>query len=227
MYFILFLIIAYLLGSIPSGLLVTRAAGLGDIRKIGSGNIGATNVLRTGSRKLAALTLFLDAGKGFIAVWGATAIITSIDLGMSSWSYDLPVSAAAIGVILGHVFPVWLKFRGGKGVATALGVYLALDLHMGLLACLAWLVTARLSKYSSLSALVAIAISPIVPIIGWMMAGGETGDEYTRHHEIAVLLDTLVIGAIVIWRHKDNITRLLNRSEPKIGEHETTVDAAS
>ena len=149
-------LIGYLLGSIPFGLVLSRLAGYGDIRKIGSGNIGATNVLRTGNKLLAALTLILDSGKGAFAVLIA-----------QQFGSDAAVLAGA-GSMLGHTFPIWLGFKGGKGVATALGVLLAISWPVGLIACATWLLVAAVLRYSSLSALVALGISPVV---GWYFAG--------------------------------------------------------
>src|SRR6056297_701610 len=142
---------AYLLGSVPFGIVMARAFGLGDLRKIGSGNIGATNVLRTGNKTAAALTLILDAGKGGIAVLLARAIIAEEDA----------AQIAALAAFTGHCFPVFLGFRGGKGVATFLGTLLALWWPLGLAACATWLVVAGLSRYSSLSALIAAGLSPV------------------------------------------------------------------
>lgn len=184
------LVFGYLLGSIPFGLLITRAAGLGDVRNIGSGNIGATNVLRTGNKGLAALTLFLDGAKGAAAVLVA-----------SRFGPDMAVIAAAMAVI-GHVFPVWLRFKGGKGVATALGVLLGLAWPVGLAACGTWLVTAAIFRYSSLAALVAVAAAPVY---AWFLADPQRG-------ELAVF-----IAALVWLRHHQNIRRLLKGEEPKIG----------
>ena len=189
-FFIIALLFSYVLGSVPFGLLLTRAAGLGDIRAIGSGNIGATNVLRTGNRKLAALTLLLDGLKGALAV-----IIVSIfapDLG----------AVAAIGAMLGHLFPVWLKFKGGKGVATGIGVMLGLAWPVGVALCVIWLGVA-LFRLSSLAALAAFAAAPLVV----MMMG--------RTDLVPV---TLAISAMIFAKHYANIRRLLRRAEPKIGE---------
>lgn len=181
----------YLLGSIPFGLMLTRAAGLGDIRKIGSGNIGATNVLRTGRKGLALATLLLDAGKGAAAVLIA-----------QNWGPDMGIMAGC-GALIGHLFPLWLRFRGGKGVATSLGVLLALDWRIGLIACLIWLVVAVLFRYSSLAALSALAAAPIA---AWFLA--------TR--QLAAV--GLVIALLVWLRHHQNIRRLLAGQEPKIGK---------
>ena len=181
-----------LLGSIPFGLLLTRAAGLGDIRKVGSGNIGATNVLRTGRRDLAAATLLLDGGKGAAAVLVAHAM----------WG---PVAAAVAGVaaVVGHLFTPWLGFQGGKGVATGLGTLLALSFPAGLAACALWLATAMLTRISSASALVAFALAPL---LAWGFGG------------TAPAFAMLAVSALVVWRHEGNIRRLLAGTEPRIGE---------
>ena len=184
-------VLGYLLGSIPFGLLLTRMAGLGDIRQIGSGNIGATNVLRTGNKKLALATLLLDGAKGAVAVLVARAVYP-----------DLAVIAGAAAFI-GHIFPVWLKFKGGKGVATALGTWLALAWPIGVLACLTWLIVALLFRYSSLSALLAVALAPVYAI--WL------GTPALIWFGIGV--------AVLCWiRHHENIRRLLKGEEPKIGK---------
>ena len=180
----------YLLGSVPFGLILTRVAGLGDIRSIGSGHIGATNVLRTGNRKLAAATLLLDGAKGAVAV-----LIAQI------YGPDTAIVAAG-GALLGHLFPVWLKFRGGKGVATALGILLALSLPAGGLACATWLLAAALFRYSSLSALIALAASPLYM---WWLAD-------PQRTEFAIAM------AVLVWiRHRQNIRRLLRGEESRIG----------
>jgi glycerol-3-phosphate acyltransferase PlsY len=181
---------AYLIGSVPFGLLLARLAGHGDIRKIGSGNIGATNVLRTGDKKLAAATLLLDMGKGALAVLVAR-----------HWGGDAAVVAAA-GAVIGHLFPVWLRFKGGKGVATALGVLLALSWQAGALACATWLLVAAISRYSSLAALIALAAAPVFLHVtaSW------------REVWFAIGL------AVLVWaRHAANISRLLAGTESRIG----------
>jgi glycerol-3-phosphate acyltransferase PlsY len=189
---ILFLtILAYLLGSIPFGLLLTRAAGLGDIRTIGSGNIGATNVLRTGNKGLAAATLFLDGFKGYLAVLIAR-----------HYGYPAPL-CAGLAALLGHLFPIWLNFRGGKGVATGLGVLLAESFPVGAIACLTWLIIAFLFRYSSAAALAAFAAAPIAALA-------------LGHAHLAVL--ALIIAALVYWKHSANITRLRAGTEPKIAQ---------
>jgi glycerol-3-phosphate acyltransferase PlsY len=179
----------YVLGSIPFGLVLTRLAGLGDIRTVGSGNIGATNVLRTGSKKLAAATLLLDGAKGAVAV-----LIAGL------WGPDMAILAAA-GAMLGHCFPVWLKFNGGKGVATALGILIAIAWPVGLLACVTWLVVAALLRYSSLAALTALALAPVY---AWYLAD-------PQRMQLALFI------AFLVWlRHKTNIVRLLRGQESRI-----------
>lgn len=179
----------YLLGSIPFGLLLTKWAGLGDIRKLGSGNIGATNVLRTGRKGLAFLTLLLDGGKG-----AAAALLAG------QWGPDMAIMAAG-GALLGHMFPVWLRFRGGKGVATALGVLIALAWPVGVLACLTWAGAAALFRYSSLAALLAVAGAPIY---AWLLADRQ-------------FAGFALFVAVLVWvRHHQNIRRLLKGEEPKI-----------
>jgi glycerol-3-phosphate acyltransferase PlsY len=182
----------YLLGSIPFGLVLTRLAGLGDLRGTGSGNIGATNVLRTGRKDLALLTLILDAGKGAAAVLIAWR-----------WGPDIALMAA-YGGVLGHLFPVWLKFHGGKGVATTLGVHLALALPMGAAACATWLVVAAVTRYSSLAALVSVAATPAY---AWWIMG-----------DLQLVQYAAVIAAIVWLRHAGNIRRLVTGQESRIGQ---------
>ncbi len=184
-------ILGYLLGAIPFGLLLTRAAGLGDIRAIGSGNIGATNVLRTGRRGLAAATLLLDAAKGAAAVL------------LGGWLAG--TAGAAIGGLaatLGHLFPLWLRFKGGKGVATGLGALLAASPPTGAATALVWLLVAGLTRISSAGALAAAAASPI---LAWLIAGRTIG------------LMALAIALLIWARHHANIRRLLAGTEPRIG----------
>jgi glycerol-3-phosphate acyltransferase PlsY len=183
-------LVGYLAGSLPFGLLLTRLAGKGDIRAVGSGNIGATNVLRTGSKTLAALTLLLDGGKGAAAV-----------LVMGRWGLDFALLAGVFAVI-GHDFPVWLRFRGGKGVATTIGVLIALAWPVGLLTCALWLATAFVFRISSLGALVALASAPVLML--WLAD--------SRRVAVAALL-----AVLAFVRHRDNIRRLLRGEEPKIG----------
>lgn len=192
MIYILVALAAYLLGSVPFGLVMAKAFGLGDIRKIGSGNIGATNVLRTGNKPAAALTLVLDAGKGAAAVLIARALVGEDAAGL-----------AGLFAMLGHLYSVFLKFNGGKGVATFLGTLLALSFPVGLAACATWLVVAVVARYSSLAALVTAALAPIYTYIF-----------YHRHGAVLVLL----LSALIFYRHGANIRRLLDRTEPKIGQ---------
>ncbi len=183
--------IGFLLGSIPFGLLLTRAAGLGDIRKIGSGNIGATNVLRTGNKKLAAAVLLLDAAKGL------TAVLVSVPFG------PLAAAVAALGAVLGHMFTPWLGFRGGKGMATAIGVLWGLNWMLGALTCALWLLVAALWRYSSLASLISIALGAAA---SWFVLD-------QRAAFIVILLVPLV------WiRHHENVRRLLAGTESKIGQ---------
>ncbi len=189
-YYAVFFAAAYVLGSIPFGLLLSRFMGFGDIRKIGSGNIGTINVLRTGSKKLAAVTLVLDAGKGAVAVAVAQA-----------YGPDMAVTAAA-GAVIGHMVPVWLMFRGGKGVATALGALLVIAWPVGVLCCLTRLAVAALSRIASLSSMSAFAASPFY---AWYLAD-------PQRTELAAFL-----AVIVIVRHHANIRRLLKGEEPRIG----------
>ncbi|MCB2130390.1 MAG: glycerol-3-phosphate 1-O-acyltransferase PlsY [Rhodobacteraceae bacterium] len=184
-------ILAYLLGSVPFGVLVTRIMGLGDLRKIGSGNIGATNVLRTGNKGAALATLLLDGGKGAVAVLLARGLAGAD-----------AAQVAALGAFLGHLYPVWLRFKGGKGVATFLGTLLALAFPVGLAACATWLATALISRISSLSALVAAALAAV-----W---AGVLG-----HGDMVYLI--VILATFVFIRHLPNIERLRAGTEPKIG----------
>jgi len=181
----------YLLGSIPFGVLVTRIFGLGDLRRIGSGNIGATNVLRTGNKAAALATLLLDGGKGAVAVMLARAV----------YGEDA-AQVAAFSAFLGHLYPVWLGFRGGKGVATFLGTLIALAWPVGLAACATWLVAAVIGRISSLAALVAAALAAV-----WAAMLG--------HRELVWLI--VVLATLVFWRHRENIERIRAGTEPRIG----------
>jgi glycerol-3-phosphate acyltransferase PlsY len=189
-------LIGYLLGSIPFGLLLTSAAGLGDIRKQGSGNIGATNVLRTGNKKLAAATLLLDALKGVVAVM------------ICRFFGPIAAVAAAMGAVIGHMFPIWLKFKGGKGMATAIGVLLGLSWPVGAIVCVLWLAIAAAFRYSSLAALLSILLGALA---SW----------YFLPWQSAVVVT--LIAALVWARHNANIRRLLAGTEPKIGQRSETV----
>jgi glycerol-3-phosphate acyltransferase PlsY len=194
-------LMGYLAGSIPFGLLLAKAGGMGDIRNIGSGNIGATNVLRTGSKKLAAATLLLDLSKGVVPVLLAGALLDQ-PITMPEAAYG-PVPLAALGAVLGHCFPVWLGFKGGKGVATNLGVCLALAWPIGLAYAATWLVIAYLSRISSFAGMCAVCAAAI--------AAAALGME--------TYVPTLaIIAALVLWLHRANIGRLLRGEEPKIGQ---------
>ncbi|WP_347312167.1 glycerol-3-phosphate 1-O-acyltransferase PlsY [Defluviimonas sp. SAOS-178_SWC] len=184
-------VLGYLLGSIPFGVLVTKVMGLGDLRQIGSGNIGATNVLRTGNKPAALATLILDGGKGAGAVLIARAV-----------AGEDAAQLAGLAAFLGHIFPVWLGFKGGKGVATFLGTLLALAFPVGLAACATWLLTALISRISSLSALVSAALAAI-----W--AG------FLGHGDMVILI--VILATLVFWRHLPNIERLKAGTEPRIG----------
>lgn len=190
------LILSYLLGSVPFGLVITRVCGLGDIREIGSGNIGATNVLRTGRKDLALLTLLLDAGKAAIAV-----LITA-------YALNLPLLAPAAGMaaFIGHCFPVYLKFKGGKGVATFFGTLFAISWQLGLLAGAVWLLAALLFRMSSLSGLITAISAPIISYYlsssnEWMFIAG--------------------MSIVITIRHHANIKRILKGEEPKMGQKKT------
>ncbi|WP_299141906.1 glycerol-3-phosphate 1-O-acyltransferase PlsY [uncultured Tateyamaria sp.] len=189
----LWAVIGYVLGSIPFGMVLARVMNLGNLRDIGSGNIGATNVLRTGNKTAAALTLLLDAGKGAAALLLARALTGAEDA----------AQLAGLAAMFGHCYPVWLGFRGGKGVATFLGLLLALHWPVGMAACIAWLVGAGISRISSMGALVAAAASTF-----FMMFLGKP--------------DALFLGVIltllIFWRHRANISRIRAGTEPKIGQ---------
>lgn len=204
---------AYLLGSVPFGLLLTRMMGYGDIRKIGSGNIGATNVLRTGNKWLALATLIFDATKGILAALG---LLLVFPLSQQCFPSEADCQISYYGVfahyglifslfgILGHMFPIWLKFKGGKGVATTLGALLAFVPVVGITACLTWLVMALVFRISSLSALVAIALTPIVAHFAY---------------DSALISGICGIIALLVWvKHRANIQRLIKGEEPKIGK---------
>ena len=187
----------YLLGSIPFGLVLTKLAGLGDIREIGSGNIGATNVLRTGRKGLALATLLLDGGKGAIAAALAWALIG-----------ETAGLIAGFAAVLGHNFPVWLRFKGGKGVATTLGVVFVMAWPVGLGACATWLVMANLFRISSLAALTALALAPVYALL------------LGKPEQALMFAGLAVLGFI---RHKANIRRLLKGEEPKFGKKKPAV----
>lgn len=189
----LWAVIGYAMGSVPFGMVLARLMGLGNLREVGSGNIGATNVLRTGNKAAAAMTLLLDAGKGAVALLLARWATGSEDA----------AQLAGLAAMLGHCYPVWLRFNGGKGVATFLGLLLALHWPVGVGACLAWLVGAGISRISSMGALVAAAAST------FLMAALGAGD--------AILLGA-ILTLLIFWRHRANISRIRARTEPKIGK---------
>ena len=189
---VLWAAVGYLLGSIPFGLVLSRALGLGDLRAIGSGNIGATNVLRTGSKGAAAATLLLDGAKGAVAVL------------LARWAAgDVAAQLAGLAAFLGHLYPVWLRFRGGKGVATFLGVMLALYWPAGVALCATWLVAAAATRYSSFAALMAAATAQM-----WLLI----------FLQPQYFLMSLVLTLFIFWRHRANIARIKARTEPRIGE---------
>jgi acyl phosphate:glycerol-3-phosphate acyltransferase len=189
-------LLAYILGSIPFGLILTRLAGLGDIRHIGSGNIGATNVLRTGKKGIAVATLILDGLKGAVAVL------------VVHHFYPQAEQMAALSAVLGHIFPIWLNFKGGKGVVTTVGVTTALAWPLGLTCMLIWVVVFKLSRISSVAGLTAIGL---LPLVAYMLG----------HQNLLILLFALVF--LVFSKHKENIKRLLKGTESKVGSQKDTV----
>lgn len=192
---ILLCILSYLIGSVPFGLILTRLAGLGDIRAIGSGNIGATNVLRTGNKALAFATLLLDGGKGALAVYIGHLLAPANEP-------MLPVFMG-LSAVVGHIFPVWLKFKGGKGVATALGFILAANWHVGLMMLLTWLIVAFTFRISSLAAIVAVIACPF----------------YAFYDErVELFLPFAGLSLLILWKHRENIQRIFKGAEPKIGK---------
>ncbi len=188
---LLTVILAYLLGSVPFGIVVTRAMGLGDLRQIGSGNIGATNVLRTGSKGAALATVLLDSAKGGVAVLIARALMG-----------EDAAQLAGLAAFLGHLFPVWLGFKGGKGIATFLGILLALAWPVGLAACATWLVTALVTRTSSIAGLVAAASSGVW--LFWFLEG-------------RILILVFLLTVLVYLRHAENLKRIKDGTEPRIG----------
>lgn len=212
--FLLAAVGGYLLGSIPFGLVLTRAAGLGDIRNVGSGNIGATNVLRTGRKDIALATLLLDAGKAAIAL-----LLARWFAGMAGITDEPQMQIGLIAggaAFIGHCFPIWLTFKGGKGVATFFGVLFAGIWPLGIVAGVTWLAVATIFRYSSLAALCAAAIAPIMSLI----AGYQWWET----------LFAFVLAALIFWRHSANIARLRAGTEPKIGakkDDPVTAEAAS
>ena len=196
-----FSFMGYLIGSVPFGLVLTKMSGLGDIRNIGSGNIGATNVLRTGNKKIAFLTLILDGSKGALALFLLTFILTNTSI-LSLYNYELIISVVAVSSILGHCFPIWLNFKGGKGVATGFGTILFLNLIVGIIALIIWVLIAKLFKISSMSALISYFLIPFLMVFN-------SAENY-------FIIASIFISLICWFQHRENIKRLLNRTEPKI-----------
>jgi glycerol-3-phosphate acyltransferase PlsY len=203
---LVFVVLAYLLGSVSFALLMSKAFGLADPRTYGSGNPGATNVLRSGKKIAAVLTLLGDAAKGWLAVFLAIHFAPHDARGL------LLVALIALAVFLGHVFPIFLKFKGGKGVATALGVLLALNVWMGLGVLATWLLVALVFRYSSLAALVAAIVAPVFAML--------------IHLRPELVLATAIMSMLLIWRHKSNIQNLMTGRESKIGGKKKAVQAA-
>ena len=189
---VLVAVLSYLLGSVPFGIVITRAMGLGDLRQIGSGNIGATNVLRTGNKGAAAATLLLDAGKGAVAV-----LVARATAGQDA------AQLAALCSFLGHLFPVWLRFKGGKGVATFIGTLLALAWPVGLATCATWAVAALVTRISSLGALTAAALSSL-----WLV----------MFHQGQMMFLVAILTVLVYLRHWANLERIKKGTEPRIGQ---------
>lgn len=208
LYFALAAVGGYLLGSIPFGLVLTRVAGLGDIRNIGSGNIGATNVLRTGRKDIALATLVLDAGKAGIALLLARWI--SGDENPLQIEFGLVAGFAAF---IGHCFPVWLGFKGGKGVATYFGLLLAGMPPLGAVIGVTWIAVAMMFRFSSLAALVSVALAPVLALIGG--------------YQISQVICLVALAALIFWRHSANIARLIGGTEPRIGDGKKKEEAAA
>ncbi len=187
---VVMLLVGYLLGSIPFGLIVTRLGGAGDLRAIGSGNIGTTNVLRTGRRGLAVLTLLLDGGKGAAAVLLAKAVAPDC------------AAIAAAAAFFGHLYPIWLRFRGGKGVATMLGLALAMDWRIGLAVAIVWLGGAMITRFSSMGGMLSAVAAPLAAAA-------------LQRFDLVLLF--LAFAVMVLWKHRGNIERLLAGTEPRIG----------
>ena len=197
----IFFLFGYFMGSIPFGLLLTKISGLGDIRNIGSGNIGATNVLRTGNKKIALLTLILDGSKGALAIYIVNINTSFIEFDFSN-NIDFFQSVVAVSAVIGHCFPIWLSFKGGKGVATGFGTIIFLNIYIGMIALLIWAAIAKLFRISSLSALISYLFIPILMFF------------FTS--EKSFFIASVLISLICILQHRENIKRLLNRSEAKI-----------
>ncbi len=240
--FLLCALIGYMIGSVPFGLLLTKWTGRGDIRTVGSGNIGATNVLRTGSKTLAALTLALDMGKGIVSIILSIFLIQFLmpfangqnpdcdpathipniyydPCGYSAGQMEYVLFLAGAATVIGHMFPIWLKYKGGKGVATFFGMMIGFSASVGGLALATWLAIAIISKRSSLAALISVALTPVYMILYSIddivrLAYG-TGDTYSLESMFPIL-GTIILGALVFYQHRENIKRLLAGTEPKI-----------
>jgi len=208
---LIFVVCAYLIGSVSFAVLMSKAFGLADPRSYGSGNPGATNVLRSGKKAAAALTLIGDAAKGWLAVFLAIRFAPHDAQGL------MIVALVALAVFLGHVFPIFLKFKGGKGVATALGVLLAISLWMGLFVLFTWLLVAVVFRYSSLAALVAGIMAPVFAMLV------KQHGEYLRPE---LVLAIAIMSMLLIWRHKGNIQNLMTGKESKIGSKKTDSQSA-
>ncbi|MAC61505.1 MAG: acyl-phosphate glycerol 3-phosphate acyltransferase [SAR116 cluster bacterium] len=193
-YLIAFFSISYLVGSIPFGLILSNLWGYGDIRKVGSGNIGATNALRTGNKLLAFLVLLLDSLKGYL-------IITIFTFSNYSENLDAFIFLILFGCVFGHCYPIWLKFRGGKGIATTLGCLIALNFSIGILICLCWLAVCLISKKSSLASLLSISCLPFITFI---------------YYGIYELIFSIMLMLMIYLRHKDNLIRILKSEEPNV-----------
>ena len=203
---LIFVVCAYLIGSVSFAVLMSKAFGLADPRTYGSGNPGATNVLRSGKKAAAALTLLGDAAKGWLAVFLAIRFVPHDDQGLQI------VALVSLAVFLGHVFPIFLKFKGGKGVATALGVLLAISVWMGLFVLFTWLLVAAVFRYSSLAALVAAIVAPVFAMLA--------------HLRPELVLATAIMSLLLIWRHKGNILNLMSGKESRIGSKKAESQSA-
>ena len=206
--------LGYLLGSIPFGLILTKLFGVGDIRNIGSGNIGATNVLRTGRKGLAAATLLLDGAKGYLAVWLAGLLWSGSNSPLYFWVW------AGFGALLGHCFPVWLRFRGGKGVATMLGASFAFDWRIGLASAATWLLATLISRISSVGGMSSAIATPIAAFA--LSEAVSSGDNMAARAQGLVLFGVaaflMPMAMLVVFQHRANIKRLIAGTEPKIGQ---------
>ena len=199
--FLSFFLFGYFMGSIPFGLLLSKLFGLGDIRKIGSGNIGATNVLRTGNKKIALLTLILDGTKGALAIYVVSISPSFVEFNLTD-NINHFQSLVAVSAVIGHCFPIWLNFKGGKGVATGFGTIIFLNMYVGVIALLIWLSIAKLYRISSLSALISYLFIPI--------------SMFFFTSEKSFFIASVLISSICYLQHRENIKRLLNGSEAKI-----------